>query len=201
VVQTQPPKAPTAPPSQVSSPAEVPANPKIQFEPEAADALWTQIAARFDVRDFLGISLTKVSRTAISGPNQLEVFFPPAYHGNKSHCEQPAPLGRLEKVASEVTGQPVKVVCRRDAEADAGEPKAHAVREPKAGENDNKTTKAAANPKAAANAENGRQDPAAVNDPYVERARAIFDAKIENVTVANSRARQATDDAESAADS
>jgi DNA polymerase-3 subunit gamma/tau len=200
VVQTQPPPAPTPAPSQVSSPAEVSPKPGVQFGPDSADALWSQIAARFDVKGFLGTSLTKVSRTAISGPNQLEVFFPPAYHGNKKHCEQPEALGRLENVASELAGQPVKVVFRLDAEAEAGEPKAPTVRQPKAGESEKTTTKAAANPKAAPNAENGRQDPAAVNDPYVERARAIFDAKIENVTVASSRARQGTDDAESAAE-
>jgi DNA polymerase III subunit gamma/tau len=195
VVQTEPPKTPTAVPSQVSSPAEVLATPDLRFEPDSAEAIWAQIAARFDVRDFLGAALAKVTRTAISGPNQLEVFFPPAYHGNKSHVEKPPALGRLEKVASEVAGKPVKVVCRLDAEGDAAKPNLQAARQPKAAEFENTTTKPAAN------AENGRPDPAGVNDPYVERARAIFDAKIENVTVANSRSKQLSDESESAPES
>ena len=161
---------PTATPeAQVASVMEAPPKVDVEFTPTHADAIWAQIAARIDVKDFLGRALTKVTRTAISGPNQLEVFFPPAYHGNKRHCEQPAALDRLEKVASEVAGQPVKVVFRLDAEAVAEEPKAPSVGQPKAGEKENTTTLAAAKPKSV-NAENGRQDPAAVNDRNTKRS-------------------------------
>jgi len=40
-----------------------------------------------------------------------------------------------------------------------------------------------------------------VNDPYVERARSIFDATIENVTVANPRSPRTSDESESAQES
>jgi DNA polymerase III subunit gamma/tau len=159
---------------------------ELGFEARHAQAIWAQIASRIDVKDFLGRALTKVSRTAISGPNQLEVFFPSAYHGNKTHCEQPTALGRLEKVASEVVGKPVKVVCR--LEADAAE--SSAAEKPQ----ESSTTPTVE--------ESRPENPSGINDPYVERARTIFGATIENVTVANHRpARGPTDDPESARES
>ncbi len=191
----QTPTAESSPPpgNQVSSVSASPARTEIRFEPSHADAIWAQIASRIDVRDFLGRAITKVSQTAISGPNQLEIFFPAAYHANKSHCEQPTALGRLEKIASEVAGKPVQVVCRLEAEG------------PQEGPQPATAAGAAvvATPRTVpGNAENGRQDPASVNDPYVERARTIFGATIENVTIANPRsARGNSDESESARES
>jgi DNA polymerase-3 subunit gamma/tau len=165
-------------PSDVESP--------IAFEPSHADAIWAQITARVDVRDFLGRAIAKVSRSAISGPNQLEIFFPQAYHANKTHCEQPAALGKLEKVASEVAGKPVKVLCQLEMAEASTQPT---------------VVSESATPQSTAS-ETRRPDPAGINDPYVERARTIFGATIENVTVANSRsARQSSDESESARES
>ena len=155
------------------APEAKPVQAPVAFEPSHADAIWAQIASRIDVRDFLGRAISKVSRTAISGPNQLEIFFPAAYHANKGHCEQPTALGRLEKVASDVAGKTVRVVCQLEAEGPQSP-------------GDNPTESEVSRP-TAGKAENARQDPASVNDPYVERARTIFGATIENVTVANSR--------------
>jgi DNA polymerase-3 subunit gamma/tau len=182
--QSQPGAAEAPSESQVSRVAREVAATSLAFEPSHADAIWAQIAARIDVKDFLGRALTKVSRAAISGPNQLEVFFPAAYHGNKGHCEQPAALGRLEKVASEVAGKPVRVVLQL-------EPDGPPTGTPAAPESPTPRTNVG-------KAENGRQDSASVNDPYVERARTIFGATIENVTIANSRsARETSDESES----
>jgi DNA polymerase-3 subunit gamma/tau len=172
--------------SRVAGVAPAPEKFELGFEQRHAEAIWAQIASRIDVKDFLGRALTKVSRTAISGPNQLEVFFPSAYHGNKSHCEQPTALGRLEKVASEVVGKPVKVVCRLEADA----PESSAAEKPQ--ETSTSPTIEESRP----------ESPASINDPYVERARTIFGATIENVTVANHRPTQGlTDDPGSARES
>jgi DNA polymerase-3 subunit gamma/tau len=189
VDQSKPEPAPSPSAVQVSSAGSDRATPSPAFEPSHAAAIWAQIASRIDVKDFLGRAIAKVGRTAISGPNQLEIFFPAAYHVNKSHCEQPANLGRLEKVASEVAGKPVRVVCQVEAPDSQTEP-------PKGG-----ITPESPAPRTAGNSENGRPDPASVNDPYVERARTIFGATIENVTVANRSARGASDESDSARES
>jgi DNA polymerase-3 subunit gamma/tau len=189
VAQSETAGSTVSPSSPISNVPQVSAKEAVVFEPSHADAIWAQIAARIDVKDFLGRALTKVSRTAISGPNQLEVFFPSAYHGNKTHCEQPTALGRLEKVASEVVGKPVQVVCRLEAEppqspAAEGKPEIPAPRTIEG------------------SPENRPQDPASVNDAYVERARTIFGATIDNVTVVNHRpVRGQTDEPESARES
>jgi DNA polymerase-3 subunit gamma/tau len=188
VDQSQPGPSPSPSAAQVSSVSPGPDTPGPAFEPSHADAIWAQIASRIDVKGFLGSAIAKVSRTAISGPNQLEIFFPAAYHGNKSLCEQPATLGKLEKVASEVAGKPVRVVFQLEALDPKAEPTAGEVRPENAAP---RTT--------ASNTQNGRQDPASVNDSYVERARTIFGATIENVTIANQRsARGTSDESESA---
>jgi DNA polymerase-3 subunit gamma/tau len=193
VVQTKPPSDPSPPESQVFSPSATLAQPTVPFEPDSASAVWAQIASRIELKGLFGQALTKVSRTAISGPNQLEIFFPAAYHANKTHVEQPAALGRLEKVASDVAGKPVKVICRLEVESESDSSAMVAVPAP-----------APPSPKLRVSpptAENGRGDAASVNDPYVERARSIFDATIENVTVANPRSPRTSDDSESAQES
>ncbi|HET6325699.1 MAG TPA: DNA polymerase III subunit gamma/tau [Planctomycetaceae bacterium] len=178
---------PTATPeAQVASVPEASPKVELEFAPTHAEAIWAQIASRIDVKDFLGRALTKVSRAAISGPNRLEVFFPSAYHGNKTHCEQPTALGRLEKVAAEVVGKPVQVVCRLEADSP---PSPLADKPPES--LPTRTVEA--------KVETSRVDSASINDPYVERARTIFGATIENVTVANHRAAGgATDESEPA---
>ena len=186
---------PAVPPSKPAAPLAEPqdqvsgvtASPCPPFGPSHADAIWAQIASRIDVRDFLGGAIAKVSRAAISGPNQLEIFFPSAYHANKRHCEQPAALGRLEKIASEVAGKPVRVVCELEADG------------PKPAQSEGITPETAPTRAIAGKAENGRQEQANVTDPYVERARTIFGATIENVSIANHRSAHGTSDESQAA--
>ncbi len=193
VVETKPPSASPLPESLLDSPPTADTQQKVRFEPSSAAAFWAQIAARIEDRGFFGQALTKVCRTAISGPNQLEIFFPPAYHANKTHCEQPAALGRLEKVASEVAGKPVKVVCRLEAEGESAGQAAAVVPVPPPSPKPRASQPAS---------EDNRSDAANVNDPYVERARTIFDATIENVTVANPRSsRNSADEGEAAQES
>jgi DNA polymerase-3 subunit gamma/tau len=169
VVAQQPP-ADAGPPTAVSSPEKDAKTPNVPFEASHADAIWAQIASRIGVKEFSGRAITKVCRVAISGPNQLEIFFPQAYDSNKSHCEQPAALARLEKVASEVAGKPVQVICRLEEET--------AQIEPKTASKPESSTPA---PTTAAKAENGRQDPTQISDSYAERARAIFGGTIEKM--------------------
>jgi DNA polymerase III subunit gamma/tau len=193
VVQTKPPSDPAPPEVQVTSPPANSGQPTVLFVPDSAAAVWAQITSRIELKGISGQALTKVSRTAISGPNQLEIFFPAAYHANKKHVEQPAALDRLEKVASDVAGKPIKVICRLEAEGQSDSEAVAAVPVP-----------APPSPKPRVSpptAENGRGDAASVNDPYVERARSIFDATIENVTVANPRSPRTSDESESAQES
>jgi DNA polymerase-3 subunit gamma/tau len=170
-----------------SKPAAAP-SPCPAFEPNNADAVWAQIASRIDVREFLGRAVSKVSRTAISGPNQLEIFFPAAYHANKGLCEQPATLGRLEKIASEVAGKQVRVVCQLEADSS------------QTSQSEEITAESATPRTVAGKAENARQEQPNVTDPYVERARTIFGATIENVSVANHRSARG-DESQSAPES
>jgi hypothetical protein len=90
-------------------------------------------------------------------------------------------LARLEKIASEVTGRPIRVVCRlEESEGEAGSD---------AGTPPQPSAKSAvwspeAKPRISTPA-NGRADAANVKDAYVEQAREIFGATIESVNVAN----------------
>ncbi len=49
-------------------------------------------------------------RTAIPGPNRLEIYFPASYSFSKQYCERPETLNRLLSAARQVAGQAVE--CR-----------------------------------------------------------------------------------------
>jgi DNA polymerase III subunit gamma/tau len=188
------PSTPTpAPLDQVADAAVCQDKPVLPFEPDSSSAIWSQIASRIDVKDLLTTAIAKVSRTAISGPNQLEIFFPHAYHGNKSRCEQPAVLARLEKIASEVAGRQVRVVCQleesgeEEEELSAGSPPQPAAKSTVRSQDAKPRTTTPTN---------GRPDAASVKDAYVEQAREIFGATIESVNVANRPAGGVPDDAD-----
>ena len=95
-----------------------------------------------------------MARTAISGPNRLELGFPKSYLFAKSYCEKVEVRGRLEEVVFRLAGKPVQVVFAVIDDAPSGEP----------------TTRTAAPVR--------RLDLSTNGDPYVEKAIELFNAKI-----------------------
>ena len=69
--------------------------------------LWAQILTKID--DMLRNHVKPIINVAISGPNRLDLTFPKSYHFNKQYCERTEVLGQLERVASEITGQPIQI--------------------------------------------------------------------------------------------
>jgi len=54
---------------------------------------------------------------AISGPNQVDLLFPPNYHFPKQYCDRPEIRGRFESILTKAAGKPVKVNIRIDHSA------------------------------------------------------------------------------------
>jgi DNA polymerase-3 subunit gamma/tau len=136
--------------------------PLLPLEPGQEPAFWSQLVTQLPLRDLLRDHAGKAENTAIIGPNHLEVLFPAAYHMCKAYCEQPAAMQRLEKIAAELAGRPVRITCRLES------PPAGSVPAP---------VKPVA-PKATANE---RQPTPETNDPFAEKARSIFGATIVRV--------------------
>ncbi|MGD9126147.1 MAG: DNA polymerase III subunit gamma/tau [Planctomycetia bacterium] len=128
----QPPKEPSAPsdPPQIpgtpssgegisSSPPSIEENdtppPPVEPTPltEATiDQIWQQVIAA--APSMLAAHLKHVSRVAISVPNRLALVFPAEYTFQKSMCERPDNLTRLQELASEFAGHPVGIECQLD---------------------------------------------------------------------------------------
>jgi DNA polymerase-3 subunit gamma/tau len=66
----------------------------------------------------LATHLSGVSRTAILGPNALELTFPRRYSSARQYVEGPNGRSRIEQILAELTGQPIRLTCRL-AEEDA----------------------------------------------------------------------------------
>jgi DNA polymerase III subunit gamma/tau len=123
-------------------------------------AFWSQVISSLPVRDMLREAAGKVANVATIGPNHLEVLFPSAYYVCKGLCEKPPGLERLEKLAAELAGRPVKITCRlEDPPEGLGQP---------------------VKPTPQKASEAARVAPTEV-DPYADKARAIFGAKVVRV--------------------
>ena len=96
--------AETAPEIVDSVPTSTPA---FAFRPENADAVWAQVVSQ--INDMLKSHVKAVTNAAIFAPNRLEITFPKRYNFSKQFCEKPDALGRLEKIASALTGQSVRI--------------------------------------------------------------------------------------------
>jgi DNA polymerase-3 subunit gamma/tau len=132
------------------------------LEPGHEAEFWSELISQIPVKDILRDALAKVSNTAIIGPNHLEIVLPSAYHWFKSMCEQPANLDRLQKIAGDLAGRPVRITCRLDGSPVEAEAKP-------------------AKPSAPRSVGNDRQASTEMNDPYAEKARSIFGATIARV--------------------
>jgi DNA polymerase-3 subunit gamma/tau len=134
----------------------------LPLEPGQEPAFWSQLVSQLPLRDLLRDHAGKAENAAIIGPNHLEILFPSAYHMCKAYCEQPAAMQRLEKIAAELAGRPVRITCRLES--------------PPAG-----TVPAPVKPVAPKAAANERQPAPETNDPFAEKARSIFGATIVRV--------------------
>ena len=122
------------------------------FQPGSESIFWAQVLS--EVGDDVGNNLRKASRTAIRGPNRLEVEFPKSYLFVKSLVEKPEARQKLDSVVTRLAGRPVQVVFTiSDEPASNGEP--------------------APAPKPVR-----RMETSTNGDPYVEKAIELFNAKI-----------------------
>ncbi len=143
-----------------------PTSPKLRLEAGAEKAFWSEIVAQLPVKDILRDYAGRIENAAIIGPNHLEILFPAAYYVCKGLCEKPDNLQRLEKLAESLAGHPVRISCRLGSpptEGPAPTPKPIAAQAP----------------------ESSREITAEITDPYAEKARSIFGAKIVRVEAAS----------------
>lgn len=158
-----PPKPPEPAPEAPNTP---PQPPKFRLEPGAERAFWSEIVALLPVKEILHDYAARIENAAIIGPNHLEILFPSAYYVCKGLCEKPDNLQRLEKLAESLAGHPVRITCRLASpptESSAPAPKPIAAKPP----------------------ETNRETPQEIADPYAEKARSIFGAKIVRVEAAS----------------
>ncbi|MCC7423162.1 MAG: DNA polymerase III subunit gamma/tau [Planctomycetaceae bacterium] len=129
------------------------------LRPGSEGNVWAQVKSQ--IQDLLKTHVQAVSSVAISGPNELDLIFPKSYHFSKQYCEQPAQLGRLERLLEDVVGTKVRIRLR--VVDDAAPPP---------------------EPKAATGVVNRRRIPDVIEDPFVQQVMTTFNAtvvRIENV--------------------
>ncbi|MGE3315332.1 MAG: DNA polymerase III subunit gamma/tau [Planctomycetaceae bacterium] len=137
------------------SPAQ--AAPSVEFRVGNESAIWSQVTAQ--IKDMLRDHVKNVTSVAISGPNQLDLFFPRSYHFSQKYCERSEVRSRLEKFVHQVTGRTATINFRIVETTEPEKPVAEVVRRPAASDLSRKVL------------ENS-------GDPYVEQAKAIFGATI-----------------------
>ena len=131
----------------------------VEFRPGNEAAVWSQVLLK--ISDVLRDHVRVVTSSAISGPNQLDLFFPRNYHFSKQYCERNDVRVRLEKLVSDVAARPVTITCRlaKDDLEMQGESRPRPAR----------TTPGDGSSRTAA-------EP--TGDPYVEQAKSIFGATV-----------------------
>lgn len=161
--------APPPPQKKSSDVAPAPAEPAVavpatlRFETGNEPEVLAQLQAR--AGSVLGMHLTGVTRTAILGPNALELTFSRRYSSSRHYVEGPNGRGRIEQILAELAGRPVRITCRL------------ADDEPAAAASPPQTARVRASGKE-------RQRPAEVpqEDDFVQRAVNLFEAKVLKVT-------------------
>ncbi len=143
--------------------------------------VWSQVLDRLNVKDMLRDSAGKAVNVAIIGPNHLEILFPAEYHLCKEFCEQPTALDRLQKLATDVVGQSVRLTFRLLERSVEAKPK---------------STTPAPNPGPPKEGEKPRQLPTDINDSYAEKAKTLFGATIVRVESLAKRKREGGGDSD-----
>jgi DNA polymerase-3 subunit gamma/tau len=160
------PSTPEAAPPVPEPPAARTESSEFKLEPGSERTFWSEVVSLLPVKEILRDYAGRIENAAIIGPNHLEVLFPSAYYVCKGLCEKPDNLQKLESLAESLAGHPVRITCRLgNPPADGSAPTAKPIA-----------------PKAP---EPNREPPAEISDPYAEKARSIFGAKIVRVEAAS----------------
>ncbi|MGC1275196.1 MAG: hypothetical protein WBC44_15940, partial [Planctomycetaceae bacterium] len=141
-------------------------DPSINFEAGCEADLLTELRSRADA--FLQTHLAGVSRSAILGPNALELTFPTRY--SRQYVDGPNGRGRVEELLAELTGQPVRLTCRLADD----EPTTAAATTAAATTASRRRTTAAS--------ERRRSTEVPEDDEFVQKAVSIFEARVLRVT-------------------
>ena len=168
-VVSEPLPEPTSPPSPVARPTaeSVSQPPFIDWKPGCERELHAAVIAR--TTDTTSASLRRVAATAIAEPNILEFSFPAIYDLDRKGCDCPDVTAQLERIVSELVGQPTVVRFKKVAVV----PEAPAVAVPVLG---------ATNPSPKIVKEAGANRPRngfveAPDDVYVQSVMAVFGVK------------------------
>jgi DNA polymerase-3 subunit gamma/tau len=103
---------------------------RLDLQPDSVEAFWSQLLLQSS--DTIAAQLKNATQTAISGPNALEIVFPPGYSFSRTYCERPETLKRIESTASTLAGRPVRIVIRGEANpASIDKPKAGSAHQPR----------------------------------------------------------------------
>jgi DNA polymerase-3 subunit gamma/tau len=99
---------PLAPESSPPAASQAPAPMKrVEFRPGNEGELLAALVEKMN--DAVGTNLRRATRSAISGPNRLEIFLPASYDLALKACERPEVQSRIEAALRELTGQGVSV--------------------------------------------------------------------------------------------
>ena len=90
-----------------SEPAQPEESPTIEWKAGSEKELHAAILGRLN--DMIGTHLARVSRTAISGPTQLDFYFPSNYDLDRKLCDRPEVVNRLEQIVASLVGKRVRV--------------------------------------------------------------------------------------------
>ena len=80
---------------------------KVPFEAGNERQFLSQLMSQLN--DMARMHVKGAREAAISEPNLLALAFPGSYHFSKTYCERPEILRRLETVATEIAGRPVRI--------------------------------------------------------------------------------------------
>lgn len=133
--------------------------PVAAFQHGNPNEFWMQVVA--EINDLLKSHAKSATRTAIIGPNKLEVSFPQRYHFSKKYCEKPDVLRRLEEIASRLAGQSLRITLST-AE-------------------DNSVTAGTATPETPKAVKSNRRVYKPEEDPFVSNIMSLFEAQVVKV--------------------
>lgn len=84
-----------------------PVPPIIEWNPGCEKELHDAVLRRLN--DMVGTHLSRVNKCAISGPTQLDFFFPANYDLDRRLCDRPEVVSRLEAIIAELVGRRIRV--------------------------------------------------------------------------------------------
>ena len=89
----------------------------IDLEDSTKQKFFSEVITR--IEDKVKLHLSSCSETAISGPNQLEIFFPVKYDLSRRYCEKSENLKLIESAASQLAGRQIQIRIKTDLDTQA----------------------------------------------------------------------------------